>query len=154
MSDEISKIYGKRLRVRVCGLLQEGDRLLLANHRLPGRSAWWAPPGGGVEFGESLEQTLQREFLEETNLRITVGQFAFGCEFLHDPLHALELFFWVTRDGGTLQAGQDPELPLINDVRFMTANEIASLPRDAVHGILQMLQGQKNLQQLKGFFRI
>ncbi|HTF22082.1 MAG TPA: NUDIX hydrolase [Chryseolinea sp.] len=154
MSEELSHIYGKRLRVRVCGLLHDDERLLLVNHRLPGRSAWWAPPGGGIEFGESLEHTLKREFEEETMLKITVGQFAFGCEFLHEPLHAIELFFWVTRIGGTLQTGQDPELPLITDVRFMPAHEIAALPRDTLHGILHIAPTQIDLQQLKGFFRI
>jgi 8-oxo-dGTP diphosphatase len=154
MLEEISKVYGKRLRVRVCGLLHDHEGLLLVNHRLPGRTAWWAPPGGGVEFGESLENALVREFGEETNLKIKVGQFAFGCEFLHDPLHAIELFFWVTRVGGVLQAGQDPELPLIAAARFMTEQEIASLPRDAVHGILDVAPAKKGLQQLKGFISI
>jgi len=154
MLEEISEAYGKRLRVRACGLLYDEQRLLLVNHRLPGRTAWWAPPGGGVEFGESLERTLTREFEEETNLKITVGQFAFGCEFLHDPLHAIELFFWVTRIGGKLQAGQDPELPLITDVSFMSTHEIASLPREALHGILRIAPDLNKLQQLKGFIRI
>lgn len=154
MLEELSKIYGKRLRVRVCGLLYDGEKLLLVNHRLRDQAAWWAPPGGGVEFGESLESTLVREFGEETNLRITVGQFAFGCEFLHDPMHAIELFFWVTRTGGMLQAGQDPELPIITEAAFMNAHEITSLPRDSVHGILHLAPTQKDLLQLKGFFRI
>ena len=154
MLDEVSKIYGKRLRVRVCGLLQEQDRLLLVNHTLPGKPTWWAPPGGGIEFGESLEHALTREFEEETRLKITVGQFAFGCEFLQDPLHAIELFFWVTRIGGTLQAGQDPELPLIADVQFMTIHEINALPRDAVHAMFHNVHSKVDLQHLKGFFRI
>jgi 8-oxo-dGTP diphosphatase len=154
MLEKVSKVYGNRLRVRVCGLLHNHEGLLLVNHRLPGRSAWWAPPGGGVEFGESLEGTLVREFEEETNLKISVGQFAFGCEFLHEPLHAIELFFWVTCIGGVLQAGQDPELPLISGVRFMKEHEIASLPRDALHGILDVAPAEKGLQQLKGFIRI
>jgi 8-oxo-dGTP diphosphatase len=154
MLEEISKTYGKRLRVRACGLLYDEGRLLLVNHRLPGRPAWWAPPGGGVEFGESLERTLVREFEEETNLKISVGQFAFGCEFFHDPLHAIELFFWVTRIGGELQLGQDPELPVITDARFMRTHEIVSLPRDTLHGILHIAPAVNELQQLKGFIRI
>jgi 8-oxo-dGTP diphosphatase len=154
MLDEISKAYGKRLRVRVCGLLYDEEDLLLVNHRMPERAAWWAPPGGGVEFGESLESALTREFAEETNLHITVGQFAFGCEFLHDPLHAIELFFWVKRISGKLQPGQDPELPLISDVRFVPIHEIASFPRDALHGILHLAPSINELQQLKGFIRI
>ena len=113
MSNEITEIYGKRLRVRVCGLLYEHERLLLVNHTLPDHPEWWAPPGGGVEFGEALEDALKREFEEETGLKITVGQFAFGCEFIGGSLHAIELFFHVTRLGGTPAIGYDPELPII-----------------------------------------
>ncbi|MGC3944836.1 MAG: NUDIX hydrolase [Chryseolinea sp.] len=154
MSEEISKIYGNRVRVRVCGLLHHRDRLLLVNHSLQDRPIWWGPPGGGVEFGESLEDALKREFLEETKLSITVGQFAFGCEFLEGPLHAIELFFHVSKYEGSPETGQDPEMPLIADVRFMTSEEIASLPGSAIHGIFQVARTKSELLQLKGFFRI
>lgn len=154
MSEEIAQIYGNRLRVRVCGLLYDGDRLLMVKHALPDRRGWWAPPGGGVAFGERLEDALKREFAEETKLKITVGQFAFGCEFLHAPLHAIELFFEVSKHDGHPEIGQDPELPLITDVKFMTPDDIRSLPRDGVHGIFQIAQHKRELQQLKGFFRI
>jgi 8-oxo-dGTP diphosphatase len=154
MENEISKIYGQRVRVRVCGLLRADERLLLVNHRLPDRDAWWAPPGGGVEFGETIEDTLKREFEEETNLRITVGQFAFGCEYLHDPLHAIELFFWVAHSQGILQTGEDPELALIADVRYLSMNELSALPHGHAHGIFQVAHSVEALQQLKGFYRI
>ena len=154
MSEELTRIYGNRLRVRVCGLLQEDGLVLLVNHALPGRSAWWAPPGGGVEFGELLEDALRREFEEETNLKVTVGQFAFGCEFLQDNLHAIELYFWVSRIDGIMAAGQDPELALVTDARFMSMEEINSLPREHVHSIFHIAHSAIDLQQLKGFFRI
>ena len=154
MENEVSKFYGKRVRVRVCGLLHADERLLLVNHRLHDRHAWWAPPGGGLDFGETLEQTLKREFKEETNLSITVGQFAFGCEYLHDPLHAIELFYWVTRTNGTLKTGDDPELPLITDARYLSGNELAALPREQMHGIFQIAHSLDDLKQLKGFYRV
>ena len=154
MSNEITEIYGKRLRVRVCGLLYEHERLLLVNHTLPDRTEWWAPPGGGVEFGEALEDALKREFEEETGLKITVGQFAFGCEFIGGSLHAIELFFHVTTHDGIPAIGDDPELSIITDVRFMNPQEIKSLSRDALHGIFKFVDAPNDILQLKGFFRI
>lgn len=51
-------------------LIQDGKVLLTQNHSGPYQGLWGLP-GGGIEFGESPEDTLQREFLEETGLSIT-----------------------------------------------------------------------------------
>ena len=99
MDGEIGKIYGDRLRVRVCGLCWDGDRILLANHSLLSGSNFWIPPGGGLEYGETVEKALKREFSEETGLEVEQLGFAFGCEFVKKPLHAIELFFNVVKSG-------------------------------------------------------
>ena len=38
-----------------------GDRLLMVKHRMGNRDLW-APPGGGLEFGESLHMPLNENF--------------------------------------------------------------------------------------------
>lgn len=154
MDAEIAKIYGNRLRVRVCGLCWDGDRVLLVNHRAVSGPNLWLPPGGGLEFGETLETALKREFLEETGLDIAPAKFAFGCEFIKEPLHALELFFNVIRIGGTLKSGYDPELQIIQDVRFFSKEEINTLDRDELHGIFRMAEGSDELRKLSGFYSI
>src|SRR5688572_22092013 len=115
MDGEIAKIYGNRLRVRVCGLCWDGDSLLLANHSSVAGNNLWLPPGGGLEYGETLEKALKREFLEETGLEVTQLDFAFGCEFVKEPLHSVELFFNVAKNGGTLKTGYDPEIQIIQE---------------------------------------
>ena len=55
-----------RLAVRVV-LLDEEDRVLLVRFR-DGPRSWWCTPGGGVEPGESDEQTAGRELREELGL--------------------------------------------------------------------------------------
>ncbi len=49
-------------------LLVDGDRVLLARHRIgEGESdVVWVGPGGGIEGDESHEEALARELLEET----------------------------------------------------------------------------------------
>lgn len=37
----------------------------------------WGLPGGGIEYGEAVEEALLREMYEETNLRIEIERFLF-----------------------------------------------------------------------------
>ena len=126
----------------------------MVNHRGLNEGDFWAPPGGGLDFGESVDQCLKKEFLEETGLRIITGRFLFGCEFLKDPLHAIELFFEVSIAGGHLRKGDDPELSIIEEVRFMSPADIAKIPRAFLHGIFNAVPTPGHLKTLSGFFSI
>jgi len=61
------------IRPVAIGLLRDGDRLLVAE--VPnddGSVKGWRPLGGGVEFGETAETALKREFLEELSVEIEI----------------------------------------------------------------------------------
>jgi 8-oxo-dGTP diphosphatase len=154
MTEEISNIYGNRVRVRVCGLCWRDGELLLVNHHSITEADFWAPPGGGVEFGALLEETLEREFKEETGLDIRTGPFLFGCQFLAASLHAVELFFDVEVIGGTLLTGTDPELPIIKEVRFISPSEFDRIPQANLHGIFKTAKKPDEFKKLGGFYRI
>ena len=154
MDPRIHSLYGEKIRVRVCGLCWQQGRLLMVNHRGIAEGPFWAPPGGGLEFGERMEERLQREFLEETGLIISVGEFQFGCEFLQRPLHAIELFFRVAIRDGTLEKGQDPEMPIIDDVRFMSPAELQQIPPGHLHGIFSHVASPEDVMSVEGFYRI
>jgi 8-oxo-dGTP diphosphatase len=154
MEAEIARIYGNRLRVRVCGLCWQGDNLLVVCHSALSPAGFWAPPGGGLEIGETLENALEREFSEETNLQVKAGKFLFGCEFLHPPLHAIELFFEVTHISGALQLGNDPELPILTAADFMPIQTLAAKPKEDIHGIFTLAQNADELRRLHGFYTI
>jgi TDG/mug DNA glycosylase family protein len=54
-------------------LVDESGRALLMRWQRPG-AEWWICPGGGIQDGETDEQALRRELLEEVGLRdVTIG---------------------------------------------------------------------------------
>jgi 8-oxo-dGTP diphosphatase len=53
----------------VAALLRRGDAVLLLRQEKRGQ-AYWLLPGGGVEEGETLEQALRRELLEECDIDV------------------------------------------------------------------------------------
>jgi len=157
MEDQIIKEYGNRLRIRVCGLCWDQDKLLVANHRMHTTENFWAPVGGGVEFGESVLTALVREFKEEANITIQPGNFLFGCEYLKAPFHAIELFFDVAYKSGNIALGGDPESPqnqILKDLRYLDFMELMALDPDERHGIFRVAESAEDLKKLSGFYII
>ena len=59
--------------VGVGAVILDGDRVVLVKRGQPPLQGEWSLPGGGVELGETLENAVAREVLEETGLHIEVG---------------------------------------------------------------------------------
>jgi 8-oxo-dGTP diphosphatase len=113
-----------RLVLRVSALCVHNESVLLIEHKsfapgdpsLPER--YWILPGGGVEPGETLDDALKREMLEETGLQCEVGPLLFIKELLYpfpgslEPgslHHSVSLGFRCDVTGGELMTGKDPE---------------------------------------------
>ncbi|HWZ21147.1 MAG TPA: NUDIX domain-containing protein [Cytophagaceae bacterium] len=157
MKEQINNLYGNRIRVRVCGICIQADKILLIRHSGVGeKGSLWVPPGGGVDFGESVEKTLVREYKEETGLDIKVKEFLFVNEYIAAPLHAVELFFNVEVTGGKMAKGTDPEMSadkqLIQELKYWNFKEIATQDPLFFHSILRKNKELDGLINLKGFF--
>jgi 8-oxo-dGTP diphosphatase len=145
--------FGNRVRVRACGICLREAQILLVNHKGLYSGDFWAPPGGGVKFGESVNSALVREFKEECQADITVGEFLFSCEFIKEPLHAIELYFDI-RLLGLPRLGRDPELgdrQIISNLKFFDEQELSSLPTESLHGIFKSTRNPTEIKGLKGF---
>jgi 8-oxo-dGTP diphosphatase len=140
--------FRDRTRIRVCGLLVEDDSILLAQILSPvTKSLVWIPPGGGLQFGETMGECLRREFHEETNLQIEIRNLIHINELVADPFHALELFFEVERQSGEIKLGSDPEMPvekqLLKDLNWFSIDRLPE-KEFAPQSLLKKLQDWSN----------
>jgi 8-oxo-dGTP diphosphatase len=156
MHQEAVRLYGNHLRVRVCGVYVYENRILLVKHHaLQEEGFFWAPPGGGLQFGETIEIALKREFVEETGLNVEVNELIAITEYINLPLHAVELFFHVKVTDGILTQGKDPEISaenqLISEVKMLSLTEIHLLQKESsvkhrFHKVLNDIQLLKLLE--------
>lgn len=150
--NSVKEAFGNKIRIRACGLCYKEEAILLVKHNIDGKTLW-APPGGGVEFGESIKRTLIREFREETSLDVIPGNFLFLNEFISPPLHAIEFFYKINSYSGELALGSDPELTehnIIVDVGFFNQQHISQLPKDHLHHVLNICNNPIELLHIQG----
>lgn len=67
-----SREYPDRPLVGVGGVVIDGDRALLIRRGTQPLLGEWSIPGGTLELGETLEEGVARELLEETGLEVQV----------------------------------------------------------------------------------
>lgn len=124
--------YKHRVRIRTGGLLIKDESILLVRIQSPVSGLpVWMPPGGGLEFGESLAECLEREFEEETGLVVITGELQFINQMIEPPFHAIEFYYLVSEIGGSLSLGTDPEhqvsSQLIKDIKWIPFKECPNL---------------------------
>lgn len=67
--------------VRVYGILMDSNKRVLVSDEFIRGNYFTKFPGGGLEFGEGTRECLKREFKEETNLDVTVGDHIYTTDF-------------------------------------------------------------------------
>lgn len=148
--------FNGKVRVRVCGILIENDAILLLKHLGFGlKGVLWLPPGGGISFGEPMEDALIREFKEETGLTVRVDEYLYLHEYISDRLHSIEVFFRVTRLAGEASLGTDPEFTedgqILKDLRYFTESDIKNMDIDLLHYSFKLVHSPFDILQLRGF---
>lgn len=114
--------------ISAAALVVRDGRILLVNHREPGRFDFWVPPGGRLEGDESIFDCAQRETLEETGLHVELNRILYIQEFVQPGYHFCKFFLLGQTSGGTLSlANRIPGEDFLVDARFLSPEELGEL---------------------------
>lgn len=114
-----------QFRVSVYGILRQGDEILMAKH--PDLSTHCLP-GGGVEIGETIPEGLNREFEEETGLRVEMKRLLFVSEDFFtcegEDAHGVQIYYEVKRVGGEIvKEGNQIDTAEVKFIKLSELNE-------------------------------
>ena len=91
----------QRFNIRVYGiLLNEKGAVLVSDEYIRG-NYYTKFPGGGLEYGEGTRDCLRREFMEELNLKVEVGDHIYTTDFFqqsafHPDHQIISIYYWAT----------------------------------------------------------
>ena len=88
-----------KFNLRIYGLLVNECRQVLVSDECRNGFSFTKFPGGGLEFGEGFKAALKREFLEELNLNVEVGELFYFNDFYQasafNPTEQLVSFYYL-----------------------------------------------------------
>ncbi|MGC8896268.1 MAG: NUDIX hydrolase [Candidatus Bathyarchaeia archaeon] len=144
----MKRLYPKQPVVGVGAVIIQNGKILLEKRKNePGRGKW-SIPGGLVELGESVDQTVVREVAEETGLEVCEPELIDVVDnVVRDDngevkYHFVIIDFFVKLKGGKLNASSDAE-----ELKWVPLNEVEK------HDLTKTFRAfiQRNMQKLERF---
>jgi len=87
--------------IRVYGILINEQRQVLVSDEFIRGNYYTKFPGGGLEFGEGTRDCLKREFMEEMNLPVEVGDHIYTTDYYQvsafNPAHQLISIYYFAK---------------------------------------------------------
>jgi 8-oxo-dGTP diphosphatase len=127
-------------------LIHEGRVLLIRRGKEPLRGRW-VVPGGTVELGETLEQALVREVLEETGLLVKPREVVAVFDRIHRDAHCVA-YHYVIVDylcdyvSGEARAASDAEAVALVAVADLPAYDLPEKALEVVRDGFRRVDGR------------
>jgi len=109
--------------VAVGGVVVKGNDFLLVKRKVEPRKGSWCIPSGGVKLGETIQNAIKREILEETGIEAEVVGVIDLCEF---PPYGKDVYitFLTKYRKGEVTPSSDAE-----DAKWFSLEEIERLEK-------------------------
>lgn len=120
----------------------KGEPIIFATQRGYGEfKDGWEFPGGKIEAGETTQEALVREIMEELDTRITVGDLVDTVEYDYPAFHLSMDCFWAEVVSGDLILKEHEAAKWLTKE---TLNSVEWLPAD-----IELIKKIKNMMQLQ-----
>lgn len=130
----------KIIRVTAAIVVDNGEILIGQRREDKLNPLMWEFAGGKVEAGETAEQSLEREFIEEFNMKIAVGDFFRKAEFDYDiGTVSLEVYFAKTLSGREVEMTAHKQIAWVSPKQLQKF-EMTPPDRVIVSELLERLQ--------------
>lgn len=90
-----------RFNLRVYGILINDKKQVLVSDEFIRGNYYTKFPGGGLEFGEGTRNCLAREFMEEMNLKVEVGEHIYTTDYFQmsafNPEHQIISIYYYAK---------------------------------------------------------
>ena len=111
----------------ICDCFDEKSKIFATARGYGELKGGWEFPGGKIEAGETQQEALKREIMEELNTEIKVGDLIETNEYDYPAFHLSMACFWAEVTAGHL------ELKEAEAAKWLTKNQLDSvawLPAD------------------------
>lgn len=138
MEQESGNAYPVVPRVGVGAITIKDGKILLVKRGVEPSKGLWAIPGGTLKLGETLRECAAREILEETGVKIKVGDCVYVFDFIdHNDKGKIKFHFVIVDFAAEYVAGDPKGADDALEARWLTPKDLCELPvaKNTVHAL-------------------
>jgi ADP-ribose pyrophosphatase len=129
MRYEPSNAYPVIPRVGVGAIIVKEGKVLLVKRGIEPSKGLWAIPGGTLKLGETLQECAAREILEETGIKIKVGECIYVFDFIErDNKRKIKFHFVIVDFAADYVSGEPQGADDALEARWLSRLELSDLP--------------------------